>query len=328
MPSIRVATFNVENLLDRFQFRQFEAERLATLNDIESEQDRANLIRTHWNVINDENRVFTALAIRDTDAGLVCMQEVDSLRALRFFHDRYLGRLVDERYPRLALIEGNDGRGIDVAVMSRRRITRLVTHQQVTFGDFGLPPPEGESVNSRIFRRDCLEVDIQAGNTRLTAYVCHFKSMSGGRGETRPLRQAEAAAVRRIIEERFPDPAAGLWIIVGDLNDYTERDGVPNTGHGLQALVDDGFSVDLVKRIADPLDRWTHYFASERTYSQLDYILASPALAQRNPQAVPRIVRPGQPFRADRYQGPRYPRVGWDRPKASDHCPVVVDLDI
>jgi hypothetical protein len=24
----------------------------------------------------------------------------------------------------------------------------------------------------------------------------------------------------------------------------------------------------------------------------------------------------------------RYPRVGWDRPKASDHCPVVVELDI
>jgi len=24
----------------------------------------------------------------------------------------------------------------------------------------------------------------------------------------------------------------------------------------------------------------------------------------------------------------RYPRTGWDRPKASDHCPVVMTLDL
>ena len=24
----------------------------------------------------------------------------------------------------------------------------------------------------------------------------------------------------------------------------------------------------------------------------------------------------------------RYPRVGWDRPTASDHCPVVVEIEV
>ncbi len=57
-------------------------------------------------------------------------------------------------------------------------------------------------------------------------------------------------------------------------------------------------------------------------------LLVSPALARENPDAVPEIIRMGQPYRARRYEGPRFPRVGWDRPKASDHCPVVVELSV
>ena len=46
---------------------------------------------------------------------------------------------------------------------------------------------------------------------------------------------------------------------------------------------------------------------------------------------VPEIIRAGQPFRTIFPPGQeveRYPRVGWDRPKASDHCPVVMTLDL
>ena len=59
--------------------------------------------------------------------------------------------------------------------------------------------------------------------------------------------------------------------------------------------------------------------------------LLSPALARRNAKAVPDIVRNGQPFRTLFPTGQeveRFPRIGWDRPKASDHCPVTVRLDI
>jgi predicted extracellular nuclease len=64
---------------------------------------------------------------------------------------------------------------------------------------------------------------------------------------------------------------------------------------------------------------------------QLDYLLASPSLANRNAEALPDIVRNGQPYRTVFPKGqdvPRYPRTGWDRPKASDHCPVAVSLDL
>ncbi len=50
-----------------------------------------------------------------------------------------------------------------------------------------------------------------------------------------------------------------------------------------------------------------------------------------NAQRKPEIIRNGQPFRTVFPPGQeveRYPRTGWDRPKASDHCPVVMTLDL
>jgi hypothetical protein len=47
MTRLKIMTFNVENMLVRFNFREWEKERLATLLDVDSDIDRANLIRTH-----------------------------------------------------------------------------------------------------------------------------------------------------------------------------------------------------------------------------------------------------------------------------------------
>jgi len=324
---LRLMTFNVENMLVRFEFDPEAEASLATLLDTEEPAARAELVRTYWNILNDEMRVMTALAIRDARADVVCLQEVESMRGLRAFHDRYLRRMTELDYPHAMLIEGNDGRHIDVAVMSRFPFERVVTHQALTWSDLHLDKPKiVESTRDRVFKRDCLEVHVQAGEKTLPVFVCHFKSMDPDRERTRPWRECEATAVRRIIERRFPDAAAADWAVVGDLNDYTETDGAPDAGHGLAPLLDGGFAVDIGKRIADTKDRWTHYYPEGRVYRQLDYVLLSPALARKNPKAVPTILRQGLPYRAERYQGPRYPRIGWDRPKASDHCPVVVDL--
>lgn len=47
---------------------------------------------------------------------------------------------------------------------------------------------------------------------------------------------------------------------------------------------------------------------------------------QANP-GIPEVIRNGQPLRATRYTGPRFPGVGQDNPKASDHCPVVFEIE-
>ena len=327
MTRLRLMTFNVENMLLRFEFDPETEASLATLMDAEEPAARAELVRTYWNILNDEMRVMTALALRDGRADVVCLQEVESMRGLRAFHDRYLRRMTELDYPHSILIEGNDGRHIDVAVMSRFPLERIVTHQALRWDELQLDKPKiVEAARDRILKRDCLEVHVQAGEKALPIFVCHFKSMSPEREKTRPWREAEATAVRRIVEKRFADPAAADWVVAGDLNDYNEVDGEPDPYHALAPLLDGGFAVDIVKRIADAKDRWTHFYPEARAYRQLDYVLLSPALARKNKEAIPAILRPGLPYRAERYQGPRYPRIGWDRPKASDHCPVVVDL--
>ena len=95
----------------------------------------------------------------------------------------------------------------------------------------------------------------------------------------------------------------------------------------------DGFAQNVMIR-RDVMDRWTLYHArgpQEQHLCQLDYIWLSSALAKANSSAVPDIIRNGQPFRTVFPPGQeveRFPRIGWDRPKASDHCPVVVELDL
>ena len=163
-----------------------------------------------------------------------------------------------------------------------------------------------------------------------------------------PLRVAEARAVRRIIEDRFgADHAAKKsWVVCGDLNDYGERiliEGgvldnftfrhVVEEQTALNEFTADGLCENVVGRLPE-LERWTLYHTrgpQERHLCQLDYVLLSRRLAETNPGALPEIVRGGQPYRTPFPPGQepvRYPRVGWDRPKASDHCPVTITLDL
>ena len=328
MPKLRIATFNVENLLMRCDFKRLgidNAER--KLNRISDAED-ASRLDAMFNVLSEDDRTLTAQALAATRADVCALQEVENLVTLTAFNNRYLSRWVDRPYQERILHEGNDGRGIDVGLLSRARVIRHRSHASETFESLGLKPPKGRSAQARIFRRDCLEVDVVKDDRVLTLYVCHFKSMHGGRMETREVRRQEARAVRAIIERRFKDPSESEWIILGDLNDYLEIDGEPVEDHGLGPLVDDGFSIDLARMlIEDPYDRWSHHYAHRNTYSALDHMLLSPALSGLNTGASAAYVRAGVPWRSTRHKGWRLPGIGWSTPKASDHCPFAATIE-
>lgn len=368
--SLRLATFNVENLMRRFDFsgfrNQLHEDRSLALYEIKDEAEYRLLEKARAIAHTDDTRQLSALAIADTRADIICLQEVDDIDALKAFEYGYLFKMVGEGYRQKYTVTGNDSRGIDVAVMMREEtahgqpieFVRMTSHATVTFEEFGLHTPElaaiGNEPFERIFRRDCLEIDVKIGGVPLTIYALHLKSMTGarsnvpGRDASMPVRIAEAKAVRRIIEARFGGDHARdkRWVICGDMNDYRERvlitgdayagfqfQPVKEPQSALDVLLADGFAENAVERRPE-LDRWTLYHTrgpKERHLCQLDYILLSPALARANAKAMPDIVRRGQPYRTPFPPGQeveRYPRTGWDRPKASDHCPVAITLDI
>ncbi|TPN65259.1 endonuclease [Mesorhizobium sp. B1-1-1] len=368
--SLRLATFNVENLMNRFDFsgyrNQLNEDRTLALFDIQSEAEYKMLEQARAIAQSDDMRQLTALAIAATRADIICMQEVDNIEALKAFEYGYLFKMVGQGYRQKYTAAGNDSRGIDVAVMMRSEtaqgqpieFVRMTSHAYVAYEQFGLHTPElaalGNQPNERIFRRDCLEVDITVGGSPLTLYLVHFKSMGSprngldGREATMPVRIAEAQAVRRIIEERFgADHAADKrWAICGDMNDYRQRvkiagdefDGyrfevVDENLSCINVLTAGGFCENVVERRPE-MNRWTFYHTrgpQERHLCQLDYILLSKGLAAKNATAVPDIIRNGQPWRTIFPAGQeveRFPRAGWDRPKASDHCPVAITLDM
>lgn len=358
----RIATFNLENLFARFDFSAFDDRSLwrgvppvvglfeeRGVGDQSAFAEWRRLLTAATIAQDDDKRQLSALALSKAQADIVCLQEVDDITALRRFRDHYLHKTAELRYHNLVLHEGNDRRGIDVAVMAKKEFPLYSrSHASMTFGelrkDDGLqsllerfPEPKLGELKGRVFRRDCLEVEFRKDRHCVTIYVCHFKSMYGG-AKTVPVRRAEALAVRRLIESKYENPASANWLIVGDLNDYDSYVHVDSEGHGtfknvkrscgIDPLLEGEFAVNVVSRRRLDKDRWTHYYGTKRRKTQLDYILASPRLVEQL-VGSPEIIRNGQPHRVPLNPAVcRFPRVGWARPKASDHCPVVAEFDL
>jgi endonuclease/exonuclease/phosphatase family metal-dependent hydrolase len=295
--SVRIATFNVENLFARYNFREGvdpQASGGFTINQLA------------FDIYNDDEKKITAKAIKEVNADIICLQEVDSLPLLDHFQSYYLASM---RYRYRVLIDSHDPRQIDVAVMSRYPLSHIRTHR------------DDRQNNTWIFSRDCLEVAADIGGKSLFLYVNHFKSMIGGRPATKKKRETQAKRVAEIIDARWAaGDYQGNYMVLGDLNDYPEGD------TGLRALLDHPGLMNVVARLPED-QRWTHYYNKGNEYRQLDYIFLSPLLRDRNTD-LPGIMRKGMAHRAERYTGDRFPEVGENEPKASDHAPVYMDIEL
>jgi len=222
---IKVGTFNLNNLFSRYNFNlQAEVPGLKPGNvsitqiktvvaEAENKEIEYKGIGLHHKDPAERNMLADRIKAMDLD--ILCVQEVEDIETLRYFASTELASL----YPNLMLVEGNDPRLIDVAVMSKLPIGPCTTWQTATS-----PQAPGE----RVFSRDLLQATILAkenGPALLTLFVNHLKSkfvpyyenQVTGQKQASERRQLQAETIAQILPlvTKPSDP----YIVLGDMND-------------------------------------------------------------------------------------------------------------
>jgi len=328
---MRVAWFNVENLFTRYAFGTPVSEALpydrqviavgVTAVDRGTDGADGNI------ALAGMQRDNTARVILDMQPDVLGVSEVENLAALRIFNQQYLSHYFD----RIFLVEGNDGRGIDVGICVRKGFAadvlglRSHTHETLEPGqsvEWGVVSDDSGPVylaRNALFSRDCLELDLRVNGQTLTFLANHFKSQGkSSRREQLPPDELRTRQAARVAELAKAAQAAGkLPIVFGDLN---VDDAHPQRGQSLAPLMNSG----LLDSFADlPRgERWTHYYVVGQDVSRLDYILHDPRLKRTSCA----INRRGLTLKCRQYSGERYPTIGYAHNAASDHAGLYVDF--
>ena len=245
--SFRIASYNVLNLFDKV--------------DDPDKRDEGTPAKS------TASQAALADVMESSQADVIALQEVENLEILTQFRNE--NGLKDD-YPYVVLVEGNDGRGIDVALLSKHPIQNVESHKDEVF------PIKGQK--DRGFLRDLLQADIdipEYGPVRF--FLNHFASKRGG-ARADSMREAEAKAAREIIKRETKGFPGQRYVMMGDFNDTPDSKSVQT----LTQKDDEGWGlVDAFRNEPDTIS----YPTSEKTarkwgYKRIDQILLSPALAK------------------------------------------------
>lgn len=252
---------------------------------------------------------MTARVIKDLKADILGVVEADDRPSLV----RFNRELLQDQYRHIMLVDGNDERGIDVGLMTRKGFEIGSIRSNVDASDN----------QGLVFSRDCCEYEVTTPKgTQITVLANHFKSQSGGGGAKR-FRQA--TRVREIVDALTAD---GRHVIVlGDLNEGPAALGQPAAN--LEPLYQN--NSPLVECYSLPnfeLGGREGTYNSQGLRNRLDYIFVSASLQPH--------VTGGGVFRmgvwGDRKTRPdawdTYPEMSGQWEQASDHAAVYLDLDV
>jgi hypothetical protein len=170
VPSLKVGTFNLNNLFSRFNF---EADiSTAATSTVETKttftfDDPAGFkLRKYVKEKPAVERKLIADRIKRMDLDVLAVQEVEDIDTLRQFVREDLKGL----YLHSVLIEGNDPRLIDVGLLSKRPLSGVTSWQHVV---------DPLDPSQPVFSRDLLQIQVLKQNLKdvlLTIFVNHLKS--------------------------------------------------------------------------------------------------------------------------------------------------------
>lgn len=248
--------------------------------------------------VNEQATQNTARVVKEVNADVMCVIEVDSRIALNNFNKYLLGK----QFKYAMLIDGNDDRGIDVGLLSNHTINHIETHIYDTYKD-----EQGKT--QQTFSRDCAVYTLQKGNTHIHMLCNHFKSQGYGTPAANDYKRSKQAEAVSSILKRF-NLDTDYVVIAGDLND--EPDNAP-----LKALRNNTKLVNIVEKFGLP-----HTGTFDTGKKQFDYLWVSKALAAKFIKGD--IERRG--IYSDR--GAKFDTVTSKANQASDHAAVWADFDI
>lgn len=222
-----------------------------------------------------EDLDLLAKNIHEIDADILVLQEVENRGYLDDFNRALLA---DLDYEHVILTEGNDRRGIDVAVLSRLPVGPVTSYRHLKF-----PDADGNEMH---FRRDLLRVHIEPEEgDAFEVMAVHLKSKYGGeQGDV--VRIGEARMIRKVLDGILARDREARLLICGDFNDLIDSPAlVTILGTGTDKLA--SFFQDV-----PPAERIT--YNQEPYLAMVDFILASSAMAARYVEGSYQIL-PGSP---------------------------------
>ncbi len=284
---IRIGTYNANNLFDRFD-------------------DPYNFRDDAWTAYREGTRpknlpdLFQLGGrIRSSDVDVLGLQEIESYGALYNFVQGHVGPAYKTQ-DGVVSVPGNDPRGIDLGLLSKFPIGRVISHRF----------RKGERY--RVFSRDCLEIELlteRRDALLLTVFVCHLKSKYSrfdpvkqrdeyiADQEKSQERRAHQVAETIAIVKASRNIRTDRFVILGDMNDTCDSAalgdflkvdnplGLTNVSLSIPDDTDypqDAYP-DSAKKRARDTHKWTRkdlFGNTLTTYSQLDFVLLSEALAK------------------------------------------------